>query len=138
MAAESNKALVERFLDAMLASDRSTMTRCLAEDTCWHPPTFVKSEFGDVRGRAETIEFLTSNPDRFYEPGSRSMVLHSIIGEGDFVAALFDFRARPQRGGELDSISHYHFRCVDGKIAETWEVLCTAAWSKAVLGSSAE
>ena len=135
MSKDENKALVERFLWAMLKSDRETMIECLSTDTCWHPPTFAKNHgFDDLNGCDETIDFLCVQPERFYEPDSRTMVLHSIIGEGDFVAALFDFKARPLRGGELTSISHFHFRCSNDRIAETWEVLCTAVMQKAVFG----
>ena len=138
MSAEANKNLVERFLHAMLGSERETLAECLAVDTRWYPPTFVKNQFGEVVGRAETIAFLCDNPARFYKTGSRGMVLHSLIGEGDRVSALFDFQASPQRGGRLDTIAHFHFRCRGGEIAETWEVLCTAEWSAAVLGPPTE
>ena len=135
MSKDKNKALVERFLWAMLKSDRGIMADCLSSDTCWHPPTFAKDfGFDDLNGREDTIEFLCFHPEQFYEPGSRTMDLHNIIGEGDYVSALFDFKAKPRRGGDLASISHYHFRCFDGEIAETWELLCTATMQKAVEG----
>ncbi len=137
MGATQNKKLVEQFLWAMLKSDRPTMVSCLTLDTCWHPPAFVASEFGDVTGRDAVISFLCDNPERFYEPDSRTMELHALIAEGDLVSARFDFKARPLRGGELNTPANWMFRCVGGLIAETWEVLDTAEWSKAVLGPPA-
>jgi predicted SnoaL-like aldol condensation-catalyzing enzyme len=65
------------------------------------------------------------------------MDLHALVADGELVSAHFDFKARPLRGGELDTPANFMFRCVGDEIVETWEVLDTAEWSKAVLGPPA-
>jgi hypothetical protein len=133
----THKEIVESFLWAMLKSDRPTMASSLSRDACWHPPAFTASRVGDVNGRDNVISFLCDNPERFYEPGSRTMDLHALVAEGDRVSAHFNFRARPLRGGELNTPANFMFRLGGREIVEIWEVLDTAEWSKSVLGSPA-
>ena len=121
MSANANKELVEVFLSAMLTSDQSTMEACLAPDARWHPPAFIASRFGEVSGRDQVIAFLCDNPERYYVPGSRTMDLHALVADGDRVSAHFDLRARPVRGGELNTPANFMFRCGNDVILETWE-----------------
>lgn len=134
----SNSDIVKQFIEAMMASDTEAMRRCMAADIIWHPPTSVAQQFHDrVVGVSAVLSFLTENPEKFYEPGSRYAEVLHVVSENELVSIHFNFHATPRMGGKLCTCANWMFELRRGKIAEVWEVLDIAEWNNAVLGPSA-
>jgi len=130
----NNPKIVRQFVDAMMESNIQTMMGIISTDVVWHPPTSVAHQFHDkVEGAEAVIAFLTENPEKFYEPGSRYAEVLHVVSENDLVSLHFNFHATPKIGGKLTTCSNWMFRLGCGEIVEVWEVLDVAAWNNAVL-----
>ena len=132
----SNSEIVQHFVEAMMSSDVETMTQLLGAEVLWYPPTSVANHFhGQVEGAESVISFLTENPEKFYEPGSRAAEVLHVVSEGDLVSLHFNFHAKPKIGGSLCTCANWMFELNSGKIIAVWEVLDVAEWSNAVLST---
>ena len=132
----SNAETVKEFLSAMMSSDLNVMRDCLSSEIVWHPPTSTEKKFwGAVRGVESVISFLTENPEKFYEPGSRSAEIFHVVSERNLVSIHFNFHAKPKIGGELCACANWLFQLRDENITEVWEVLDMAEWNHAVLAT---
>ena len=130
----SNADTAKQFLSAMMSSDRDVMRACLNSAVVWHPPTSTEKQFGgEVQGVESVISFLTDNPEKFYEPGSRSAEILHVVSEHSLVSIHFNFHAKPKIGGKLCTCANWLFQLNDKKITEVWEVLDVAEWNHAVL-----
>ena len=132
----SNREIAEQFLSAMMSSDLDVMADCLSSAVVWHPPTSTERQFGgEVRGLKSVMSFLTENPEKFYEPGSRSAEILHVVSEHDFVSIHFNFVAKPRIGGRLCTCANWLFQLSDDRITDVWEVLDMAEWNNAVLAT---
>lgn len=132
----SNADTAKDFLYALMSSDLGVMEDCLSSDVVWHPPTSTEKQFGgEVQGSEPVISFLTDNPEKFYQPGSRSAEILHVVSEHNLVSIHFNFHARPRIGGTLCTCANWLFQISDKKITEVWEVLDIAEWNHAVLAT---
>ena len=130
----SNSEIVKQFVDAMMQGDVESLTKHMSPNIVWHPPTSVADQFhAKVEGPEAVLSFLTENPEKFYEPGSRYAEVLHVVSENDLVSIHFNFHATPKIGGKLCTCSNWMFQLKDGKIVEVWEVLDVAEWKNAVL-----
>ena len=130
----SNSEIVRKFINAVMESDVQTMKWSLSADVVWHPPTSVAHQFLDkVQGVDAVISFLTENPEKYYERGSRYADVLHLVSENNLVSIHFNFHATPRIGGKLCTCSNWMFELSGGKITEVWEVLDVAEWNNSVL-----
>jgi ketosteroid isomerase-like protein len=118
------KAVVQGYLDALVAGDLEAIRESFAEDATW-------TIYGDLPiagpwyGRDAIVdEFLTAVGSTLFEPGSGpSFEFPTLIGEGDTVALEWKVRARSAAGA--DYRNHYCgiFVVADGRIAAIREYL---------------
>ena len=129
-----NSEIVQSFVEAMMSSEVETMAQCLGLEVVWHPPTSVEQQFhSQVEGAESVISFLTENPEKFYETGSRTAEVLHVVSEGNLVSLHFNFHAKPRIGGTLCTCANWIFELNNKKIVQVWEVLDMAEWNNAVL-----
>jgi uncharacterized protein len=127
------KAVVQGYLDALVAGDLEAIRESFAEDATW-------TIYGDLpiagpwHGRDAIVdEFLTAVGTTLFEPGSGpNFEFPTLIGEGDTVALEWKVRATAAAGGEYRN--HYCgiFIVRDGRIATIREYL-DSEYAKRVL-----
>ena len=128
MAADRNKAVVERLLKAFSTGDFGAVEEVLAPDFVNHGLPPVADARGDGGGVLAAMRYLrTAFPDARAEPVS-------IVGEGDRVGVhdqlvgthRGEFRGLAPTGHEIRVDFIHVFRVADGRIAERWGVVDTA------------
>lgn len=130
----SSETITINFINAMLAGDEAVMQEMLDANVIWYPPTSVAAHFhGQVVGRGDVVKFLTENPAKFYEPGSRRAEIINTAGNDQYASVNFNFIASPKKGGTLSTCANFMFEFSGSKITRAWEVLDMAEWNSAVL-----
>lgn len=119
------KAVIERYLDALLVGDIATIRDCFAADAVW-------SMHGDLpmagpwRGRDRIVDdFLTGLAATLYEPGSQTFEFPTLIAEGDTVALEWKVTARSAAGANYENDYCGIFVVEDGKIRAVREYFDT-------------
>ena len=117
MSVEDNKALVRRFLEWWASGDVSILEATVATDIVAH------ASGGQVfSGRDAVKKRLAGHISFFTE---RQLTISDIFGEGDRVAARYDWSGVPQNGRTVKITNQAIYRIADGLIAEEWEELDT-------------
>lgn len=97
MASEA-KAVVQHYLDVLLAGDLEAIRECFTEDAVWT----MNGELpiaGPWRGRESIVDdFLAGVGGQLYQPGSQEFEFPTMIGDGDTVALEWRVRARTAAG----------------------------------------
>jgi uncharacterized protein len=128
------KAVVQGYLDALIAGDLEAIRESFAEDATW-------TIYGDLpiagpwHGRDAIVdEFLTAVGSSLFEPGSGpNFEFPTLIGEGDTVALEWRVEARAAGTGEEYRNSYCGIFVVrDGRIATIREYL-DSEYAKRVL-----
>lgn len=116
-AANPAKAVIERYLDALLAGDIDTIRDSFADDAVW-------SMHGDLpmagpwRGRDRIVDdFLVGLASKLYEPGSQTFEFPTLIAEGSTVALEWRVTARSAAGADYENDYCGIFIVNDGKIS---------------------
>jgi ketosteroid isomerase-like protein len=130
----ANKAVIERFLSALVDDDVAAMRPLVHDDVVWWVPASAVARFGLARPLVgwETIDWLGGGGWKAFVPGSSVLTVHHLVAEDDLVSA--HYRRTAQRvgsaehpGADYDAEYNILFRLVDGRIAEVWEIADTAA-----------
>ena len=129
----NSEEMARSFIDAMLTSDVEKMSSLLSEDIEWVVPSSTRRHMPNPIGLQNVIEFLTINPDRFYEPNSRKADILNVVANETHVSVHFNFLATPKKGGELNTCANFMFKMENSKIIKVWEVLDLDEWKTAVL-----
>jgi ketosteroid isomerase-like protein len=118
--------LISDFLHAMVARDRETLTRVVAEDAVWHvPPSCIPAYRGPHRGLKAILGLVAGAGGDLFVLGSQRVEIQHIIAEGDIAAAQFRQIARTSNGRDYDNLYTFFFRCKNVQISEVWENLDT-------------
>jgi ketosteroid isomerase-like protein len=130
----ANRAVIERFLPALVDDDAEAMRPLVHDDVVWWVPASSAARFGLDRPLVgwDTIDWFGGNGWKAFVPGSSVLTVHHLVAEGDLVSAHYRRTARlVGKGGAdiggYDAEYNILFRLVDGRIAEVWEVADTAA-----------
>jgi uncharacterized protein (TIGR02246 family) len=119
-----SKTVLQHYVAAVQAGDAETIRDCFAPDAVWQLDGELPIS-GTWRGReAITTEFLASAMS-YYQPGSVSLQITSIIAEGQKVAMEWTSRARNRRGEPYENHCIGVFSVRDGKIAHVHEYMDT-------------
>jgi len=131
---QANRAVIERFLPALVADDSKAMRPLVHDDVVWWVPASSAEKFGLDRPLVgwDMIDWFGGNGWKAFVPGTSVLTVHHLVTEGDLVSAHYRRTARLVGNGGVD-IGGYDaeynilFRLVAGRIAEVWEVADTAA-----------
>jgi uncharacterized protein len=125
-AATDAKAVVRRYLDALLAGDIDGIRDSFGEEAAW-------TIHGDVPfagpwiGRDRIVDdFLVAIGSSLFEAGSQNFDFPTLIGEGDTVALEWRVRARTRAGDDYDNRYCGIFIVRDGRIQEVREYFDSA------------
>jgi ketosteroid isomerase-like protein len=117
MSVEDNKALVQRFLEWWMSGDVSILDETVATDIVAH------ASGGQVfSGRDAVKKRLAGHISVFNE---RQLTIADIFGEGDRIAARYDWSGVMHNGRTGNITNQAIYRIADGLIAEEWEELDT-------------
>jgi uncharacterized protein len=126
MTANASKAVIGRYLDALLAGDVDEIRDSFNEDATW-------TIHGDVPfagpwvGRDRIVDdFLASVGGALFQAGSHRFDFPTLIGEGETVALEWRVQAKTARGDDYDNRYCGIFAIRDGRIQEVREYFDSA------------
>jgi ketosteroid isomerase-like protein len=122
----ASKAVVGRYLDALLSGDVAEIRDSFDEDATWTIHGDVPFA-GPWLGRDRIVDdFLTEVGGRLFQAGSHSFDFPTLIGEGETVALEWRVRAKTARGDDYDNRYCGIFVVRDGRIHEVREYFDSA------------
>jgi hypothetical protein len=96
----ASKAVVQRYLDALLAGDVEEIRDSFAEEATWTICGDLPSA-GPWVGRGRIVDdFLAEVGGSLFQAGSHSFDFPTLIGEGETVALEWRVRAKTARGDD--------------------------------------
>ena len=122
--APDSRTVLERYVSAVEAGDEHAIRESFAESATWQLDGELPIS-GTWHGR-ETImtEFLATAMS-YFEPGSVTLEITSLIAEGEHVAMEWTSRARTKRGNEYENYCIGVFTVREGKIEHVREYMDT-------------
>lgn len=111
MSTDQNSAVVRELLEQASAGNFDAIPRFVTEDYVLHPE--------GIRGADELAEMVQGYRDQIPD---LSVTVDHQFGEGDYVATRSVLRGRHVTGHDVEFSMLTLSRCVDGKIAEEWEI----------------
>jgi uncharacterized protein len=131
----STRAVLQRYLDALVAGDLPTITDSFAEDATWSLHGDLPMS-GTKRGRDEIIEFLLS-AGVLYMAGTQSFEFGSITVEDERAVLEWTVRGTSAATGEqYDNAYCGVFVIRDGRIAAVREYLDSLHAATVLFGTS--
>jgi ketosteroid isomerase-like protein len=117
------KAVVTRYVEAVIAGDIDVIRESFAQDATWTYPGDVPVLSGTWTGRDTIVDdFLGAAAGRLFVPGSVTIELTWIIAEGDRVVAEWTSKAQAATGGgTYDNRNVGVFTVRDGRITAVQE-----------------
>jgi uncharacterized protein (TIGR02246 family) len=119
-----SKATVQRYVEALEAGDEQVVRACFAEDAVWtlHGSLPIS---GVWEGREAILGEFLATALGYYEPGSISLEVTSVIAEGDRVVLEWTSRARTRDGAPYENFCIGVFTVADGRIRSVREYMDT-------------
>ncbi len=129
MTNDDRKALIERFLHALVDEDANAMRPMVHDDVVWWVPASSATKFRLERPLTtwDGIPWFGGEGWKAFVPGSSVVEIGHLVAEGDLVSAHYRRTAQRVDGGEYDAEYNILFRFDGDRIAEVWEVADTAA-----------
>ena len=129
MTNDDRKALIERFLHALVDEDADAMRPMVHDDVVWWVPASSATKFQLERPLTtwDGIPWFGGEGWKAFVPGSSVLEIRHLVAEGDLVSAHYRRTAERVHGGEYDAEYNILFRFDGDRIAEVWEVADTAA-----------
>jgi uncharacterized protein len=119
-----SKVVLERYVAAVEAGDERTIRELFAEDATWQLDGELPIS-GTWQGREEILTTFLATAMSYYEPGSVSLEITSIIAEGEYAAMEWISRARNTRGEDYENHCIGVFTVRDGRIESVREYMDT-------------
>jgi ketosteroid isomerase-like protein len=123
-----HKAVVRRFLDALVEEDTVALRPLVTDDVRWWVPPSAGTNFGLDRPLEgwDGIPWFGGEGWKGFKPGTSAVTVHHLVAEGDLVSAHYNRVAERVSGTRYDNEYNILFRLEEGRIAEVWEVVDTA------------
>jgi uncharacterized protein (TIGR02246 family) len=128
-----SKAVVERYIAAAEARDEAALRVAFTEDATWQLDGALPIS-GTWRGRDAILGDFLATAMSYYEPGSVSIEVTSLLPDGDAVVAEWTSRARTAGGGRYENHCIGVFRVRDGRIQSVREYMDTLYASEVAFG----
>lgn len=121
-ATAETKAVLQKYLDALLAGDLEIIAASFADNATWTLHGTLPLS-GTKRGRAEIMEFLI-NAGSLYQPGTQRFTIGLMTAEGDRAALEWQVQGIASATGKpYDNAYCGLFVIRDGQIVEVREYL---------------
>jgi uncharacterized protein (TIGR02246 family) len=133
--ATDSRTVVARYVEAVEAGDEQTILDSFAEDATWTLAGDLPVS-GVWRGRDAIMNDFLAKALGFYQPGSISLEVTSLIADGQDVAVEWTSRARNLRGEPYENFCVGVFTVVDGKIASVREYMDTLYAARRAFGAA--
>ena len=130
----SPRAVLARYLDALLAGDIDAVRDSFAPDATWT----LRGDLpiaGTYHGRDAIVDDFLGSAGALFEPGSQQFEFPTLLADGDTVALEWTVRARSAGGEEYDNAYCGIFVVRDGRIAEVREYLDTEHARRVLFGA---
>ena len=129
MTPAARKALVDRFLHALVDEDSDAMRPLVHDDVMWWVPASSAEKFHLDRPLVgwNGIPWFGGEGWKAFAPGSSVLEIRHLVAEDDLVSAHYRRTAERAHGGRYDAEYNILFRFADDRIVEVWEVADTAA-----------
>ena len=118
------KTVLQHYVAAVQAGDLQKIRDSFAPDAVWQLDGELPIS-GTWRGREAILSEFLATAMSYYEPGSVSLQITSIIAEGQQVAMEWTSRARNSRGEPYENHCIGVFTVRDGKITSVREYMDT-------------
>jgi uncharacterized protein len=119
-----SKAVLERYVAAVQAGDEPVIRDAFAADAVWQLDGELPIS-GTWRGRETIVDEFLGTAMSYYQPGSVSLEITSLIADGDRVAMQWTSRAHTRSGEPYENHCIGVFTVRGGKIAHVHEYMDT-------------
>jgi uncharacterized protein len=119
-----SKAAVERYLSAAEAGDAEAVREVFAEDASWRLDGDLPIS-GVWNGRDTIVDEFLATALSYYEPGSVSLEVTSMVADRDRVVVEWTSRARNRAGRPYENFCIGVFTIRDGRIHAVREYMDT-------------
>jgi ketosteroid isomerase-like protein len=126
MVLEDNKQRVLDYFEALVADDFARIAEIFSPDVRWWMPRTAETRYGmpvPTVGLERFLELQRQGLEEIYHP--QRWTTHTVIGEGDFVAAFTTLEAETSDGARYSNDYLFLFRFSGETIAEFWEFVDT-------------
>jgi uncharacterized protein (TIGR02246 family) len=119
-----SKAVIERYVAALLDGDVEAIRASFADDAVWTLDGDLPIS-GVWRGRDAIVDDFLGKAIAYYEPGSVSIEVTSLVADGELVAMEWTSRARTAAGEAYENHCIGMFTVRDGRIQAVREYMDT-------------
>ncbi len=128
------RAVLEQYVTAVEAGDEQAIRDSFAEHAVWRLDGDLPIS-GTWRGREAIMGEFLATAMSYYEPGSVTLEITSIVADGEHVAMEWTSRARTIRGEPYENRCIGMFTVRDGRITRVHEYMDTLYASRAAFGA---
>ncbi len=122
--ATDSKTVLERYVAAIQSRDAAAIRESFAEHAVWRLDGELPIS-GTWEGRDAIVDEFLATAMRYYEPGSVSIEITSLIAEGEQVVMEWTSRARTTGGKPYENRCIATFTVRDGQIEAVSEYMDT-------------
>jgi uncharacterized protein len=119
-----SKAVLEQYVAAVQTGDEEAIRAAFADDAVWQLDGELPIS-GTWRGRETILDEFLGTAMSYYQPGSVSLEITSLIADGDRVAMQWTSRAHTRSGEPYENHCIGVFTVRGGKIAHVHEYMDT-------------
>jgi uncharacterized protein (TIGR02246 family) len=134
--AANGRAVVERYLAAAQAGDAEVVREVFAENASWQLRGDLPIS-GSWNGRDAIVDEFLSTALSYYQPGSVSLEVTSVLADGDQVVVEWTSRARSRAGRPYENFCIGVFTVRDGRIHAVREYMDTLYAHRVAFSGSA-
>jgi len=124
-----NKAVIERYVAALLAGDETAIRASFAPDATWSLGGELPIS-GTWRGRDTIVDEFLGGALSYFDPDSVAIEITSLLSEGEDVVLEWTSRARTLSGADYENRCIGVFTVRDGEIHAVREYMDTLHASK--------
>jgi uncharacterized protein len=134
--AANGRAAVERYLAAAQAGDAEAVREVFAEEASWQLDGDLPIS-GSWNGRDAIVDEFLATALSYYQPGSVSLEVTSVLADGDHVVVEWTSRARSRAGRPYENRCIGVFTVRDGRIHAVREYMDTLYAHRVAFSGSA-
>ncbi len=136
MSAESNRAAVRAYFDAIVRADRAALLALVCPELRWSVPKGAAAPFGGMHHGAEKIaDLMLGAVDAAFVRGTQRVEIRLMLAEGDVVVAETRMTAKRMGGApDYDNAYVFVFEFASDRIVEIREHVDTRTAAEAFGG----